>query len=73
MDTFYGIPFFQRFCYGEDTQVGRVSQGVVQVVEFQVVVSYETVHTLSDHTQTFLHDLFEALTDRHDFADRLHA
>ena len=31
------------------------------------------MHALSDHTQTLLHDLFEALTDRHDFADRLHA
>ena len=73
MDTFNCVTFFQCFCNGEDTQVGRVGQCIVQVVEFQVVVSNETVHTLSDHTQTFLHNLFEALTDRHDLADRLHA
>ena len=73
MDAFYRIAFFKCFCDSEDTQVGRVSQCIVQVVEFHVVVSNETVHTLSDHTQTFLHDLFEALTDRHDLADRFHA
>ena len=31
------------------------------------------MHPLPDHTQTFLHNLFEALADRHDFADGLHA
>ena len=48
------------------------------VIELQNIkrnfqVGDETVHALSDHTQTFLHDFLEALTDRHNLADRFHA
>ena len=73
MDAVYRVAFFKRFGYGEDTEVGRVGQRVVQVIEFHVVVTDETVHALSDHTQTFLHDFLEALADRHNLADRFHA
>ena len=73
MYAVYRVAFFKRFGYGENTQVGRVGQCVVQVVEFHVVIADEAVHALSDHAQTFLHDFLEALTDRHDLADRLHA
>ena len=38
----------------------------------QLLVFYETMHALSDHTQTFLHDFLEALADRHNLADRFH-
>ena len=69
----YAISLFQGLRHGEDTQVGRVRQLLVQVIEMDIVVTYETMHSLSDHTKTLLHDLLEALTDRHDLADGFHA
>jgi len=41
------------------TQVGRVRQLLVQVIEMDIVVTYETMHSLSDHTKTLLHDLLQ--------------
>ena len=73
VDTLDRISFFQCLCYGKDTQIGRVFQLVVKVLEREVVVTYKPVHALSDHTQAFLHNLFKRFTDRHDFADRFHA
>ena len=73
MDLVYAISLFQGLRHGEDTQVGRVRQLLVQVIEVDIVVTYETMHSLSDHTKTLLHDLLEALTDRHDLADGFHA
>ena len=73
MDLVYAISLFQGLRHGEDTQVGRVRQLLVQVIEMDIVVTYETMHSLSDHTKTLLHDLLEALTDRHDLADGFHA
>ena len=46
MDAVYRVAFFKRFGHGEDTEVGRVGQRVVQVIEFHVVVADETVHAL---------------------------
>ena len=68
-----GITFFKRCSNGEHAHIGWIGQFVIQIFEFQIVVAYKTVHALSDHTQTLLHNLFEALTDGHDFTDRFHA
>ena len=57
----------------EDTLVGRFAQGLVDVFDHQFLVFYETVHALTDHTQTFLNSFFESTSDGHDFTDRLHA
>ena len=73
VDAIDAVTLLQSLGYGEDTQVGRVAQLFIQVLEGQVVVAHETVHALADHTQALLHDLLEAFTDRHDLADRLHA
>ena len=71
-DFLDGIALLQSGCDGEDTQVGRVGQFRIQVAELDVVVADETVHTLTNHTKTLLHDLLERLTDGHDLTDRLH-
>ena len=73
IDTLHAVTLHQSLCHSEDTQVGRVRQLLLQVVEVDVVVAYKSVHTLANHTQTLLHDLLKALTNRHDLADRLHA
>ena len=38
----YAISLFQGLRHGEDTQVGRVRQLLVQVIEMDIVVTYET-------------------------------
>ena len=73
VDAIDAVTLLQSLSDSEDTQVGRVAQLFIQVLEGQVVVAHETVHALADHTQALLHDLLEAFTDRHDLADRLHA
>ena len=39
----------------------------------EFVITYETMHTLPNHTKTFLNDFFERAPDRHDLTYRLHA
>ena len=73
IDTFHAVTLHQSLRHSEDAQVGRVRQLLLQVVEVDVVVAHKSVHTLANHTQTLLHDLLKALTNRHDLADRLHA
>ena len=71
-DALNGIALFERLGDGEDTQVGRISQLLVKVLELRVVVAHEAVHALTDHTQTLLHHLLERTSDRHDLTDGLH-
>ena len=73
VDALDGITFFQRLCDGKDTQVGRIGQFVIQVRETGMVIAYEAVHALTNHTQSFLDNLFKRSSDGHDFAHRLHA
>ena len=73
VDALDGITFFQRLCDGKDTQVGRIGQFIVQVREAGMVIAYEAVHALTNHTQSFLDNLFKRPSDGHDFAHRLHA
>ena len=73
VDAVDGVTLFQSLSDGEDTQVGWVGQLFVKVVELRVVVAHKTVHTLTNHTQTFLDEFLESATDGHDFTHRLHA
>ena len=67
------VSFFQCRGDGENTEVCRVGQFLIQVFKFSMVISYETMHTLTYHTKTFLNDFFERAAYRHDFTHRLHA
>ena len=71
-DTRYGITLFQSLGNSEDTQVGGVSQLVVEVVELGVVVAHEAMHALTNHAQALLYHLLERATDRHNLTYRLH-
>ena len=73
LNALHAVSLFQSLGNCEYTQVGRVLQFVIQVLELRVVVAHETMHTLSDHSQTFLYHFFKRAANRHDFAYRLHA
>ena len=73
MDTFDGVTFFHCLCNGENTQVSRARKLFIKIIKVQFVITYETVHSLTDHTKAFLDDFFERATDRHDFTYRFHA
>ena len=72
LDALDGVTFLQSLGDGEDTEVGRVGKFLIQIIELGVVVAYETVHSLTNHTETLLEHLLERTADRHDFAYRLH-
>ena len=59
LDTLNGVAFFQSLCNSKDTQVCGVSQFFVQVLKLSVVVTYKTMHALTNHTQTFLYHFLE--------------
>ena len=71
-NALHGIAFLQGLSDGEDAEVGRILQGIVEVVELRVVVAYESVHTLSDHAETLLDHLLETAADAHDLTHGLH-
>ncbi|EJX09160.1 hypothetical protein EVA_02729 [gut metagenome] len=56
----------------EDSLVGWFVQSCVNIVNLQFLVVYETMHALTDHTETLLDTFFESTTDRHHFTNRLH-
>ena len=58
-----------RECNNKGTDCSALDVTVL----FQFVITYETVHSLTDHTKAFLDDFFERATDRHDFTYRFHA
>lgn len=58
-----GVAVFECLGDGEYTQVGRVGECVVKVVEAQVVVAYEAVHALTYHAESFLDYLLKRLAD----------
>ena len=66
------VALLQRLSNGKYTQVGRIRQLLVQIVEVLVLVSDKAVHTLTDHTQTLLNHLLKRFADRHNLAHRLH-
>ena len=72
LDALDGVTFLQSLSNGEDTEVGRVGKLLIQVIKLGVVVAYEAVHSLTNHTETLLEHLLERTADRHDFTYRLH-
>ena len=59
LDALDGVAFLQSLGNGEDTEVGRVGKLLIQVFELGMVVAYETVHSLTNHTETLLEHLLE--------------
>ena len=59
LDALDGVAFLQSLGNGEDTEVGRVRKFLIQVFELGMVVAYETVHSLTNHTETLLEHLLE--------------
>ena len=59
VDAVDGITFFQCLCDSEDTQICRMRQFMVEVVEVSTVVAHKAVHALTDHTQPLLNDFLE--------------
>ena len=72
VDTVNRISLLQSLCNSKYAQVSRISQFFVEVIKSHVIITYKSVHTLPDHTKSFLDDLFKRTTDRHDFTHRLH-
>ena len=73
MKAVYRISAIECFGDSKDTHVGGVGQFVVEIIECQVGIPYETVHSLAYHTQSFLYDFFKTFSDSHDFSYRFHA
>ena len=48
------IALLKSLCNSEYTEVGWVCQFLVEVVEFDMIVTYKSVHSLTNHTETFL-------------------
>ena len=59
LDALDGVAFLQSLGDGEDTEVGRVRKLLIQVIKLGVVVANETVHSLTNHTETLLEHLLE--------------
>ena len=68
-----GVTLFECLSQCKDAQVGGVGKLVVEVVKLGVFVAHESVHTLANHAEALLDNLFERTADGHDFAHRLHA
>ena len=48
------IALLKSLSNSEDTEIGWVCQFLVKVVEFDMVVTYKSVHSLTNHAETFL-------------------
>ena len=68
-----GVSLCHCLCNDEDTLVGRLLQGFVDIFDYKFLVLDETVHSLSDHAQTLLDSLFEGASDGHHLTYALHA
>ena len=73
IDAVDRISFFQSLRDGKYTQIGRVGQFFVKIVKSNIIIPHKSMHSLTDHTETFLNNLFKRTPDRHDFAYGLHA
>ena len=68
----YAVPFLESLGDGEDAQVGRVCQLVVNIFEAGVVIAHKSVHTLTYHPEALLEHLLERTADGHNLTHRLH-
>ena len=73
MDLVNRIAGTESLAYYEDTMVCRLIQRLVDIRDEQLFVFHKAVHTLTDHTQTFLNSLFKCAADSHHLSYRLHA
>ena len=72
LDALDGVTLFESLGDGKDTEVSRVSQLFVEVIELRMIVAHEAVHALSDHAQTLLDHLLKRAADTHNLAHGLH-
>ena len=72
MDLVNGVTCLHGLAYHEDTLVCRLTQGLVHIFDYKLLVLNETVHSLTDHPEAFLDCLFEAASDCHHFTHRFH-
>ena len=72
VNLIYGIALVHCLGYHEDTLICRLLQGSIDVLNLQLLVFYEAVHALANHTKTLLDSLLKVATDGHHLADRLH-
>ena len=64
----------QMHCFrnNKDTLVRRLSKCCINIFNFKDFILYKTMHSLSNHTKSFLNSLLKSTTYRHDLAYRLH-
>ena len=72
MDALHGVAFVHRLRNRKDTFVRRGFQRGIEVLDMQFLVLRKAVHTLPDHTETFLDRVFESAADSHHFAYGFH-
>ena len=69
----YAVALLHGRGYREDTAVGGVLQGVVEVLAVIGLVADEAVRSLAYHAQALLYGLLEVAAYGHDLSDALHA
>ena len=72
MNALHAISFIHRLCDSKNTLVCRCFESRIQIIHTQILILRKTMHALADHTQAFLHGIFECTADSHHFAYRLH-
>ena len=68
----YGVAGTEGFRDDENTFIGRLAQGLVDVGDDQLLVLHEAVHSLANHAQALLDGFLEGAADGHDLAHGLH-
>ena len=71
-ESLYCVAFLKSLGNGEDTEVCWVGKFLVEIVELDMVVTYKSVHPLTNHTETLLKHFLKRAADRHNLAHRLH-
>ena len=72
MNLVYRVICTHGFADHEDALVRRLTKGFVHVFYNQFLILYETMHSLTNHAQTFLNGFFESTSDSHHLAPRFH-
>ena len=72
IDTVYGVALAECLADSEQTLVGRLLECLVQIGKLDALVLNESVHALTDHTDTLLDNLLKAATYRHNLTYGLH-
>ena len=54
MNLVYRIASTECLRDNEDTAIGRLMQSLIDILDHQLLILHETVHTLPDHTQALL-------------------